>query len=118
MWNDIKQQQLNELLQQAQDGILTEEDRSILDQLLHELEQVEWEALRPAVERYQQEQERLQVTYEPEQQQNTLLSALSERQEDLLRRAKAELASLLSEHEALKIEYERVTGQPLLGPST
>ena len=50
--------------------------------------------------------------------QNALLAALAERQEDLLKRAKGEVASLLSEHEALKVEYERVTGQPLLGPRT
>jgi hypothetical protein len=116
MWNETKQQQLDALQFKAQAGTLTEADQHALDQLISELEQMEWNALRPALERYRGEQEQLQAALGPVQLQNTLLKALLERREDLLKRAKVELTGLLSEHRALKVEYERVTGQPLPTP--
>lgn len=118
MWDDAKQQRLNELRRRDQEGTLTQEDKQALEQLVCELEQEEWDTLRPVLERFRQEQAQLQLECERLRLQNPLLAALAERQEDLLKRARVELAALLSEHEALKAEYERVTGQPLLGPRT
>lgn len=118
MWNDTKQQRLNTLQQQDQEGTLTQEDKQALDQLLCELEQEEWDSMRPVLAGFCQEQVQLQEKCGQLRLQNALLAALAERQEDLLKRAKGEVASLLSEHEALKVEYEWVTGQPLLGPRT
>lgn len=117
MWNEAKQQQLDALQFKAQEGTLTEADQQTLDQFIHELEQMEWNTLRPALERYRGEQAQLQAALAPVQLQNTLLKALLERQEDLLKRAQVELAGFLREHQALKVEYERVTGQPLPTPS-
>jgi hypothetical protein len=74
--------------------------------------------MRPALAGFRQEQVQLQEKCGQLRLQNAMLAALAERQEDLLKRAKEEVTSLLSEHEALKLEYERVTGQPLLGPRT
>ena len=118
MWDEAKQQQLNELRRRDQEGTLIERDRQVLEQLIYELEQKEWDTLRPALERLRREQERLQEECGRVGLQNTVLAALGERQEHLLKRARVELAGLLSEHQALKAEYERVTGQPLLGSLT
>lgn len=115
MWNEAKQQQLNELQRQKQEGLLTEQEKQAFEQLLCELEQEEWNALRPALERLCREQEQLQEQEGRLRVENSVLAALAERQEDLLRRARVELAGLRSEHEALKAEYERLIGQPLRG---
>jgi chromosome segregation ATPase len=118
MWNDIKQQRLNALQRQEQEGSFTQEEQQALEQLLHELEQEEWDSMRPALASFRQEQTQLQEECGELRSQSTVLAALAERQEGLLKRAKGELVNLLREHETLKIEYERVTGQPLLGPRT
>jgi hypothetical protein len=117
MWNDAKQQQLNELRDREQEGTLTKVERETLEQLHHELEQEEWDALRPAIERLRTEQKNLYEECGRLRVRNAVLAALAERQEDLLSRGRVQLADLLSEHEALKAEYERVTGQPLVQSS-
>jgi len=66
------------------------------------------------LERLRQEQRRLQEEYGRLRTENAILAALAERYEDLLARARVQLAGLLSEHQVLKTEYERVTGQPLI----
>lgn len=115
MWDETKQQRLNELQRQAQADTLTEQEQQALEQLLCTLEQEEWNALSPALERMRREQEQMQAQGGRLLLENAILTALADRREDLLRRAKVELTSLLSEHEALKAEYARLTGQPLLG---
>jgi len=114
MWDMVKQQQLNELREREQKGTLTAEERQTLECLLHELEQEEWERLRPALHRLREEQKPLREEYGRLRSQNAVLAALAERQEELLARARAQLAELLSEHAVLKTEYERITGQPLM----
>jgi len=70
----LKLQQLNELRCHEWVGTLAAEERSILDHLLNELEQDEWEHRRPALAR----------------------------QENLLAHGRAQLAGLQAEHEVLK----------------
>ena len=118
MWDATKQQQLNELRQREQERTLTQEDESTLQHLLSELEQDEWTTLSPAFTRLRHEQTQLQEECGRLRLHNPILAALAQRQEELLERARGEVAGLLSEHEALKVEYERITGQPLLGPRT
>jgi len=68
MWDMVKQQQLNELREREQKGILTAEERQTLECLLHELEQEEWERLRPALHRLREEQShsaRNMVAFDP-----------------------------------------------------
>lgn len=113
MWDEEKQGRLNELRRREQEGVLTDEERQALEHLLHELEQEEWAILRPALDRLREEQRQLQEECGRLRFQDTVLSALAERQEDLLRRARVQLAGLLSEHEMLKAEYERLTGRSL-----
>ena len=118
MWDEAKQERLNELRLREQEGLLTDEERQALEHLLHELEQEEWAILRPALDRLREEQRQLQQECGRLRLQNSILSALVERQEDLLRRARVQLAGLLSEHEMLKAEYERLTGRPLTTTSS
>jgi hypothetical protein len=113
MWDDTKQRQLNELQRREFEGTLTAEEHSTLDHLLYELEQEEWECLRPALSHLHTEQAELRRICGQLRTQNAMLAVLLDRQENLLARGRAHLAELLSEHEALKSAYEHITGQPL-----
>jgi DNA-binding PadR family transcriptional regulator len=113
MWDTVKQQQLNELRRREQEGTLTDEGRQALERLLSQIEQAGWATLQPALERMRQEQKRLQEEFGQVRAQNAVLAALAAQQEDLLARARVQLAGLFGEHEMLKTEYERVTGQRL-----
>jgi hypothetical protein len=113
MWDQTKQNQFDELRRGELTGILTAEERSTLDHLLHELEEDEWERLEPALRYLQEEQAELRERCGQLRTQNALLNALLTRQENLMARGKAQLAELHGEHEALKAEYEHITGQPL-----
>lgn len=113
MWDDRKQQQLDALRRRELEGVLSAEERSSLEQLLHELEHDEWERLQPALRRLRAEQAELRQQCDQLRVQSTLLVVLLERQENLLTRSRAYLNELLREHELLKSEYEHITGQPL-----
>ncbi len=108
MWNETKQQQLNELQRRELENSLTVEDAQMLEKLLSELEQAEWQTLNPVLEREREEQNILQKEISHTETQNAILTALASRQDDLVNRAKTQLNSLRIEHEALKNERERV----------
>ena len=108
MWNETKQQQLNYLQQREAAGELTDEEKRALEQLLSELEQEEWQALKPSLERLRGEQIELQQNIGQTNTQSAILSAISLRQNDLLERAKTQLTVLRSEHEALRAERARI----------
>jgi hypothetical protein len=113
MWDTNKQQQLNALQQRADAGTLTPEESQQLSQLLHELEQEEWQTLRPALQQMRDEQSQLQQEKAMLQAQNAVLAAIAERQADLLARAKAQLTALLAERAMLRAQYENTLGQRL-----
>ena len=94
MWDETKQKRLNKLRRREKEGVLTHEEHDELERLLHELEQEEWDALRPALGHLHEEQMQLQEELGRFRLQNTLLSALAERQDYLLKRAQAQLASI------------------------
>jgi hypothetical protein len=108
MWDSSKQQQLN-ALQQREEGELTEGENQQLSQLLHELEQEEWQALRPALQQMRDEQSQLQQEKATLQAQNAVLAAIAERQADL----QAQLTALLAERTMLRRQYENTLGQRL-----
>ncbi|HEU5099509.1 MAG TPA: hypothetical protein VFU22_10850 [Roseiflexaceae bacterium] len=108
MWDAAKQQQLDDLQRRADQGALAPDEQRALDQLLAELEQHEWSALRPALDALRQEQGQLQADLGHLQAQNAVLSALTERYTDLIARARVQLAGLSDEREALRAEYDRV----------
>ncbi len=75
MWTEVKQQQLDTLRRQAASGELPAADQQMLVQQLGELEQDEWSAPRPVLDRLGQEQGQLQVALARVQAQPILLSA-------------------------------------------
>lgn len=107
MWDDAKQQRLNELRQRAAREPLAVDDQRALEDLLHELEQAEWAAVRPALSRLRRDEEALATDLGRLQAQNAVVAALADRYADLLARAREQLARLSSEQEALRREYER-----------
>ena len=108
MWNKTKQLQLNELQRRESENLLTAEENQMLEKLLSELEQAEWQSLNPALEREREAQSKLQDEISRVGTQNAVLTAIASRQDDLVKRAAAQLKSLRNEHEALKNERERV----------
>ena len=112
MWDATKQQQLDDLQRRREEGTIEEEEDRALTYLLSELEQEEWVALRPALGRLREDRKQLQEAYGQMSSENAILATFVERLEELLQRARAELAGLLREHEALKNAYERLLGQP------
>jgi hypothetical protein len=107
MWDDAKQQRLNDLQRRAQAGPVPAADQRVLDELLYDLERAEWAALHPALGRSRREQEALASELSQLRAQNAVVAALAERYADLLARARAQLAGLTSERDALRREYER-----------
>jgi hypothetical protein len=111
MWNETKQQRLDALQQREMSGALTVEEKLTLENLFYELEQEEWQTLNPTLERVREEQIGLQKEISRTETQNVVLKAIALRQNDLFKRAKTQLKSLRNEHEALKIERERVLNE-------
>ncbi len=108
MWNETKQLQLNELQRRESENSLTVEENLILEKLFSELEEAEWQSLNPALEREREAKSKLEAEISRTETQNAVLTAIASRQDDLAKRAKTQLKSLRSEHEALKNERERV----------
>jgi hypothetical protein len=119
MWDETKQKRWNELNEHQQQGRLSGEEQSELDRLAAELERAEWAALQPALQRMRQEQEQLKQECDTTRSENAALAVLAERQQKLLVRARTQMEQLLAEHEVLKEDYQRVTGEELVvsGPS-
>jgi hypothetical protein len=108
MWDATKQQQLDDLRRRADHGALASDEQQILDQLLAELEQQEWAALRPTLDTLRTEQAHLQADLGHLLSQNAVPAALAERHADLIARARMQLAGLAREWEALRAEYDRI----------
>jgi len=119
MWDETKQKRWNELNEHQQQGRLSGEEQSEFDRLAAELERAEWAALQPALQRMRQEQEQLKQECDTTRSENAALAVLAERQQKLLVRARTQMGQLLAEHEVLKEDYQRVTGEELVvsGPS-
>jgi len=107
VWNNAKQQRLDDLRQRAQRGSLTADEQRTLERLLHEVEQAEWTSLRPALNQARHEQSSLRADLSQLQAQNVALATVAEQYADLLARVRVQLANLLDEREALRTEYER-----------
>jgi transcription-repair coupling factor (superfamily II helicase) len=119
MWDETKQKRWNELNERQQQGCLGDEEQAELDRLAADLERAEWAALQPALQRRHHEQEQLKRECDTTRSENAALATLAERQQKLLVRARTQMEQLLAEHEALKEDYQRVTGEELVasGPS-
>lgn len=78
MWNETKQQQLNELQRKRVESGLNPEEQQELDYLFSELEQEEWAMLNPAIKQMRAEQQQLQMSYGRLNAENALLGAIVE----------------------------------------
>ena len=107
MWDDDKQQRLDDLQRKASEGSLSADDQRALERLFLDLERAEWASLRPAMSQLRQEQEQLQDDLGRLRTQNAVLLALADRYADLLARATVQLSGLARERAALRTEYER-----------
>lgn len=107
MWDEDKQRRLDELQRRVQHTVLTAEEQRVLDQLILDLEQAEWTALQPALNRIQHEQDDIWADLGQVQARNAALTSLAERYANLLARAKAQLDELAQERLVLRVEYER-----------
>jgi Mg2+ and Co2+ transporter CorA len=111
MWDAAKQEEFDELRHRQQESALTDEERQTLEQFLYELDQEEWRALGPELERLRQERVQLQQQCTGTRTQNAVLTAIAERQADLMARAKGQLTILVNEQAILNSELERALGQ-------
>ncbi len=100
MWSETKQLQLNELQRRESEDSLTAEEEQTLEKLLSELEQAEWQTLNPMLEHEREEQSLLQKEVSRIETQNAVLTAIASRQDDLVKRAAAQLQNLRNEHES------------------
>ena len=107
MWDDASQRCLDELQRRAEHEPLSADDQRTLEGLLHTLEEAEWAAMRPAPSGLQRDQEALATELSRFQAQHAVVAALNARYADLLTRARTQLATLTSERDVLRREYER-----------
>ncbi len=106
MWDEDKQRRLDDLRRRESLEVLSLDEREILDQLLHEVEAAEAAVLQPTLGRLYAEQRDLQAGISRLEQQNASLTVLASQYEDLLRRARAQLAGFTQERETLRAAYE------------
>lgn len=74
MWDAAKQESFDELRHREQESALTDEERKTLEQFLYELDQEDWRALGPELERLRQERVQLQQQCNSTQMQNAVLA--------------------------------------------
>ncbi len=91
MWDDAKQWRLDDLRQRAEHEPLPIDDQRAFEELIHELEQVEWAVVRPALSRLRRDQEQLATDLGRLQAGNSGVAALADRYADLLARQSATL---------------------------
>jgi chromosome segregation ATPase len=108
MWDEAKQQQLNDLRRQAESGAITSAGEQRLAVLLDELDREEWDQLRPALAALDAKEQQLRTAFTQLQSEREALVGLAQRYEDWLARARRQFAELLNEREELRAEYERV----------
>jgi hypothetical protein len=108
MWNETKQQRLNELQKRESENLLTKGEEQELENLFSELEQEEWQKLNPALEREHQKENQIQGKISQIKMQNAVLEVIQKRQNDLAKRALMQLKNLQDELDALRNERERV----------
>ena len=107
-WDEEAQRRWDELQRRAEADTLASEEQAELDSLAQMLDAEEWEMLKPAIERLRQERDSLLETLMDARSKNEQLFRLLARQEALVELIRSHLTLLLSEHERLKAEYQRI----------
>lgn len=107
-WTDDKQHRLDDLRAREDSGTLTPAEQAELTQLLADLDEMEWQQLRPALERMDREHAAASAAINRLVQTQDDLDDLMNRQRRLIVRARSQLQELLSEHRVLQADYRRL----------
>ncbi len=106
MWTAEKQKLYDTLRDKESFTVLSVDERQQIELLIAELDQSEFESLRPSLERMAQEHEQDQATIRQLQKEKELLTTLAAQEEQLVQRAKLVLQEVLREKARLRAEYE------------
>lgn len=111
MWDDEKQNKLDQLRLREAQGTMTDAEGEALRVLLADLDAEEAATLGPAIERMRASQRDLSVEREQVDRENERLASILAKQERLLSDAQAYLNHLRAERSVLSEEYRAVTGR-------
>lgn len=112
-WNEEKQVRLDALRAAELAGTLDEEGKAELSALMECVEAEERTRLAPALAQMQSEHTALRQQIQKSEVENEQLVTLAAQMEQLLTDGRQTLRDLQHRHQAIRAEYERVTGEPL-----
>ncbi len=107
-WNADKQQRLDALRAREDEGVLTPAEQTELDGLLADLDALEWQQLRPTLERMERDHAAASAAIARLAHTRDDLQELLARQRKLIVRARGQLQELLAEHRVLQADYRRL----------
>ncbi|MBI3362739.1 MAG: hypothetical protein HY023_16685 [Chloroflexi bacterium] len=107
-WDDEKQRRLDTLRAREDAGTLMPAEQAELEKLFAILDELEWQQLRPALERMEREHSAAAAAIARLERTRSDLSELAARQRQLIIRARSQLKELLAEHRALLADYRRL----------
>lgn len=112
-WNEEKQVRLDALRAAELAGTLDEAGKAELSALIECVEAEERTRLAPVLAQMQNERTALRQQIQKSEVENEQLATLAAQMEQLLADGRQTLRDLQRRHQAIRAEYERVTGEPL-----
>ena len=112
-WNAEQQARLDTLREANLAGALDKAGKAELNALIEAIEAEERQRLAPELARVQAEQTALRQQIRESEIENEQLVALAAQMEQLLTDGRQMLQTLQHRHQAIRTEYQRVTGEPL-----
>jgi hypothetical protein len=112
-WDEEKQARLDTLRAAELTGTLDEVGKAESSALIESIEVEERKRLARALARTQAEQAALRQQIQAGEAENEQLAALAVQMEQLLADGRRTLRDLQRRHQAIRAEYQRVTGKPL-----
>lgn len=113
IWNEEQQARLDALRAAELSSTLDETGQAELDALIGAIDAEERERLAPALAQIRLEQAILRQQIQESESENEQLAALAVQMEQLLADGRQMLRDLQRRHQAIRAEYQRVTGEPL-----
>jgi len=113
MWNEEKQVRLDALRAAELAGTLDEAGKAELSALIESIEAEERRRLAPSLAQMRAERAALRQQIQESEAENEQLAALAVQMEQLLADGQRTLRDLQRRHQAIRAEYQRVTGEPL-----
>ena len=112
-WNAEQQARLDKLRAADLAGALDAAGKAELNALIEAVEAEERQRLAPTLAHVQAEQATLRQQIRESEMENEQLVALAAQMEQLLTDGRQMLRTLQRRHQAIRTEYQRVTGEPL-----